>query len=90
VSVISDSTNKVIATIPVQSQPDGVAFDSHNNHVYVVNSGSYSASVIFDVTNTVIGTIVQFTEPSAIVFDPHTSQLFVANYALNTVSVIPG
>jgi YVTN family beta-propeller protein len=46
VYVISDSTDKVVATIPVQLNPIGIAFDSGRQEMFVGNSGSNSVSVI--------------------------------------------
>ena len=46
VSVISTSTNIVVATIPVGLWPSGVAFASSNGDIYVVNGGDETVSVI--------------------------------------------
>jgi len=46
VSVISGSTNSVIATIPTGSVPVGIAYNSNNGHIYVTNFGSNTVSVI--------------------------------------------
>src|SRR2546430_4747207 len=51
VSVISDATNKVVATISVPS-PMGLAYDSGNGEIFVASHGN-SAYVISDSTNTV-------------------------------------
>ncbi|PWU80443.1 MAG: hypothetical protein DLM72_12290 [Candidatus Nitrosopolaris wilkensis] len=40
VSVISTSTNQVIATIPVGTHPQGIAFDSANGFVYVTSDNT--------------------------------------------------
>ncbi|MEM3830466.1 MAG: hypothetical protein QXP36_14840, partial [Conexivisphaerales archaeon] len=47
VSVISGSTNKVIATIPVGSSPNGVAYDPSSNTIYVANYISGSITIIY-------------------------------------------
>jgi len=48
VSVISDATNSVVATVNVGSSPDGAAYDSGQGEVFVANFGSNTVSVISD------------------------------------------
>jgi DNA-binding beta-propeller fold protein YncE len=48
VSVISDVTNAVVATITVGSGPLGVAYDGGKGEIFVANSGSNTVSVISD------------------------------------------
>ena len=57
VSVINTVTDKVIATIPVGSYPNGVAVSPNGRRVYVGNEGSASLSVIDTKTNAMIATI---------------------------------
>src|SRR5207249_3376180 len=78
----------VTATIPVNISPIGVAFDPHNNDIYVTNYDSYVVSVIGDSTNTGTATIPVGNNPYGIAFDPHNNDIYVANYGDNTVSVI--
>jgi YVTN family beta-propeller protein len=47
-SVISDSTNAVVATVSVGSEPMGVAYDSGKSEIFVTNSGSSNISVLSD------------------------------------------
>jgi len=51
VSVISDSTNTVVATVSVGSGPFGVAYDSAKGEVFVTNIDSDTVSVISDGTS---------------------------------------
>ena len=48
VSVISDSTNTVISTIPVGTIPEGVAYDAGKGEIFVTNLGSNTVSIISD------------------------------------------
>lgn len=48
VTVINDTTDKVVAWVPVGSNPDGVAYDAAKGEVFVTNTGSNSVSVIAD------------------------------------------
>jgi YVTN family beta-propeller protein len=57
VTVISGSTDAVIATITVGARPSELAVDSGNGEVYVLNSYSQNASVINGTNNTLAATI---------------------------------
>ncbi|MFZ3493282.1 YncE family protein [Streptomyces sp. 5.8] len=46
VNVVDATSGSVSATIPVGSQPKGLAFEPHSDRVYVVNSGDATVSVI--------------------------------------------
>lgn len=66
VSVIDTATNAVIATIPVGTNPIGVAVSPNNTTVYVGNHGNNTVSVINAATNTVINTIPVGIAPQGI------------------------
>lgn len=83
----------------VGSHPDGLAYDTLNQEVYVANSGSDNVTVLSAVvTGTTVtmpvwrsvGSIPVGTSPEAIAFDPHNGNLFVVNEGSNNVSVIDG
>jgi len=57
VSVINTATNLVIATIPVGTNPEGLAIRPDGAFVYVANNGSGDVSVINTTTNTVTATV---------------------------------
>ena len=83
VSVIDGVNDTVIATIPVDSNPYGIAYDSLNGDMYVGNWRCYptpwtpcnfqwnysTVSVIDTLTNRVIDTIQGMDFPGEIVFD---------------------
>src|SRR5256712_1969816 len=84
VSVVSDLTNSVIATIPVGMYPYGVAYG--NGNVYVTNYGDNTVSVISSATNSVLATVPVGMGPMGIAYG--NGIVYVANYGNNTVSVI--
>src|SRR5256885_7509941 len=90
VTVISDSTNAVIANIPVGSYPIGLACDSGKGEVFVTNSGSNNVTVISDSTNAVIANIPVGSYPSGAAYDSGKGEMFVTNYGVisNNVTVI--
>jgi YVTN family beta-propeller protein len=61
VSVISDATNTVVATVDVGYGPAGVVYDSGKGEVFVANSGDNTVSVISDAT-----TVPEFPSPYAL------------------------
>ncbi|MCI4323301.1 MAG: YncE family protein, partial [Thermoplasmata archaeon] len=87
-SVISDTTNTVTATIPVQIGPVGIAYDSSNSEMYVANEGGTnlanlqgSVSVISTATNHVVDTFNNSvgTNPEGVLYDSAKGEIFVAN-----------
>jgi len=66
VGVIDTSTNRLITTVGVGSNPNGIAVNRSGSHVYVVNSGSGDVSVIDTSNNSVVATIVVGTSPMSI------------------------
>jgi YVTN family beta-propeller protein len=88
VSVISGSTNSVIATTLVGWGPVWLAHVPSNNQIYVTNSHSNDVYVINGLTNEVIEAIAVGRIPLGIAYDPTNNSVYVANSEDNTVSVI--
>jgi YVTN family beta-propeller protein len=86
VSVISDSTDKVVANIGVGSNPWSVTYDSGQNEVYVGCYGSTNVSVISDQTDKVVASIGNYTG-GGITYDPGTNEIFIGNITGGTVEV---
>ena len=83
---VLDSTDSVMATVKVGTNPVAVAQSPEGNRVWVVNAGSDSVTKINTVTNTVTTTIKVGSNPSGIAFD--TKNAYVTNAGSGTVSVI--
>jgi YVTN family beta-propeller protein len=97
VSVINDTSNTVVATVPLpaNSYPSGAAYDSGNGYVYVPLSGypsyaSGSVAVISDRNNTVVANVSAGAYPIAAAYDSGNGYIYVTNLDSNTVSVISG
>ena len=90
VSVISDATNAVVATVLVGTTPEGVAYDSGKGEVFVANLYSDNVSVISDATNAVVATVAVGYEPTAVAYDSGKGEVSVVNYegGSDNVSVI--
>jgi YVTN family beta-propeller protein len=89
ISAIDGKTNKVVATIPVGSQPHGIIANDISGTVYVTNSGSNSVSVIDSKTNKVVATIPVDPLPRGIAVDS-SSFAYTTNKVASSVSVIDG
>jgi YVTN family beta-propeller protein len=85
VSVIDTATNTVTATIPVGSQPVGVAVAPDRSKAYVGNANSNDVSVIDTATNTVTATIPVGTFPQGVAVTPHGRKVYVTNDGSNDV-----
>jgi YVTN family beta-propeller protein len=79
VSVINTTLNTVVATIPVGTNPHGVAVSPNNQFVYVANHGSNTVSVIDAATNTILTTIPVSPNPFKLAFSPTGAFLYVSN-----------
>jgi YVTN family beta-propeller protein len=88
VSVISDASNTVVASIPVWNGPYSMAFDSGKGELFVANWGSSNVSVISVANNTVVASIQGGQSPDGVAYDSGKGEVFVANYNSNNVSVI--
>ena len=69
----------VVATIPVGTQPNGIAVDPATGMVYVGNEGSNSVSAIDASTNTVTSTYTGILSPDAVAVDPTTDTVYTAS-----------
>jgi YVTN family beta-propeller protein len=69
VTVIKTSNDLIVSTIPVGTEPSGLAITPDGAHLYVSNQGSNSVSVINTNNNKVLATIL-ISSPSAIAIVP--------------------
>lgn len=94
VFVINDTSNRIVATIPVTGGPLSLAYDGDNGNLYVVQHSANSLSVINATRNEVVATIVVPPAYASdaeglddIVYDSATQELFVTDYAGGSVRV---
>jgi YVTN family beta-propeller protein len=78
--VIDGSTNKVIDTIKVGSNPLEDEFNPDNGYIYVANEGSSSVSVIDGSTNKVIDTITGVPDPIQLGYNPSNRYMYAAGH----------
>ncbi len=86
VSVIDIAGNTVVATIPVGSQPAGVAVNSTGARIYVANVDS--VSVIDGASNSVIATLPVGVALYGVAVNPAGTRVYVADQGSDTVKVI--
>jgi DNA-binding beta-propeller fold protein YncE len=80
-------TLKVIKTIDVQGNPDGILFDSFNQRVYILSHSEPNATVIDTRDGSVIGTIDLGGAPEQAASDGH-GRLYVDIEDKNNVAVV--
>src|SRR5437764_1397688 len=90
VSVISDSTNRIISRLVVGNNPFGVLYDPANQQIYVANYSSRTVSVIDPSTNSVVSTVSAGNGPWNLAYDNANNDVYVTDFGSNTVSVIAG
>lgn len=91
ISIISDSTNAVIATVTdTPTNINGMAYDSGKNEIFVTSRATNNVSIISDNTNTVVANVTGATSLSlnGVAYDSRKGEIFVTNYYYNTISVI--
>ena len=88
VSVIDAATNTLIATVPVESSPVGVAITPDGTKAYVANRGSDIVSVIDTATNTVTAMVNVGSGPTGVVVTPDGKKAYVTNLYGSDVSII--
>jgi YVTN family beta-propeller protein len=77
VAVINDTSDHVIARVPVGSYPQGVAYDSDDSEVFVANENSRNLSVINDTTDSVVGTVQVGGIPLELAYDSGKGEVIV-------------
>ena len=87
-SVISDASNKVVATITAGNSPAGISYDSGAGEVFVAIFFSNNVSVISEASKKAVATVSTGSGPEGVAYDSGTGEVFVANALSNSVSVI--
>jgi YVTN family beta-propeller protein len=87
VSVIDTSSNTVIYTIAVGTQPNGIAFTPDGTRAYVTNGGG-DVWVLATSNNAVVAKVVVGGYPSGIAITPDGTRAYVTRDNANSVWVI--
>jgi YVTN family beta-propeller protein len=95
VSVINDTTDSVVATVPLYMDIWGLAYDQAEGEVFVAVSGSDYLSIICDgsvpscgIANTVATTVQVGVSPLVVVVDTGLGEVIASNQDSKYVSVI--
>jgi YVTN family beta-propeller protein len=87
ISVISTSSNTVIASISVGTNPTSVAFQPGAKVAYVTNGGDGTVSIINTTTNTVTNTVSAGSSPYFVAFTPNGAFAYITNQLAEGASV---
>jgi len=88
VSVIDPSTNTVVETVPVGSDPVQAVLSPNGTAAYVLNIGAGTVSVVNTSTNSVTATLRVGLLPGHAAVAPDGSSVYITNTGSNSVSVI--
>jgi len=89
ISVISDATDMVVATVSVGSGPTEVAIDSSTGELFATDYHDNNVSVVSGAAPfQMISRVSVGTGPVAAAYDPSKAEIFVANGGGDTVSAI--
>ncbi len=77
-----------LKSIPVGTQPYGVAVSPDSARLYVTNTGAGTLSIVDVATDTVVATVPVGTQPRGVAAHPDGRRVYVANAGSNTVSVV--
>jgi YVTN family beta-propeller protein len=88
VSVVDTSTNRIVANLPVESQPQSIAVHPSGSFVYLTNLYSNNVSVIDTVTNTIVMTILVGSYTTGIAVHPSGSFIYVGSVGSFRISVV--
>ena len=78
----------VVTTIPVGSNPVGMAYDSAHGEVYVANQGAGTIDVISTATDAILTSVSDPGSPLGVAYDSGKGEVFVSNYGSGTVSIV--
>ena len=90
-TVISGTSNQVIANIPNVPLPEGGAYDPANGYLYVSNDGKYGNITVLDaVTNSYVSTISTGNKwgLGGIAYDPSNQLLYACDNGDNNLTVV--
>jgi uncharacterized protein (TIGR03437 family) len=87
VSVINTTSNSVVATVNVGSQPNGIAITPDQTRAYVANGGG-EVWVLATAGNTVLAKLSLGGYPTAVAITPDGTRAYVTRTNSNNVSVI--
>ena len=88
-SVISDSTNSVVGTVPTTVMPNTLTFDTGKGQVWITLPNSDLIGLASDTNNTMWRTVTSWgLSPVGIGYDSGKGEIFVANQDSSNVTVI--
>ena len=94
VSIINSTTNTITSSLPVEKNPQAVAYNSANGLAYIANLLSNTLSVVNGTANKVVNSLQvgksPGNSPSGIGINSINNTVYTINTGSNTVSVING
>jgi len=79
VSVVNPATGKLVTSFPVTRQPDGLAFDTRNDDLYISDYVWNNVSVVSGTTYRVLASALLGAAPYNMAYDAANGDLYVAD-----------
>jgi YVTN family beta-propeller protein len=86
VSVVDDTTNHVVAFVPLGETPSAILFDPARDRLFVANSASGNVSIVDPGTDSVVKVLTVGASPCALAYDSANGNVFVANCGSTSLS----
>ena len=90
VTIISGSTDQVVANLPVGTYAGAPAFNTSSGDAFIPNSGSNNVTIISGSSHAVRATVRVGSSPGVAVYNPWDGDVYVADASSYSVSILSG
>ncbi|MDE1820857.1 MAG: hypothetical protein KGJ23_12580 [Euryarchaeota archaeon] len=90
VTVISGTSNRVVANLPVGTYAGKPAFNATSGDAFIPNSGSKNVTIISDSLLSVMATVSVGSAPGAAIYNPWDGDIYLSDVTSYSVSILSG
>jgi len=89
-AIIDLEESRLVATVPLGADPQGVAVNPSTGRVYVALSGGGSLSVVDGLEGRVLAAVTGLKRPRGVAVNPKTNRVYVTDTGADRLAVIDG
>jgi uncharacterized repeat protein (TIGR01451 family) len=89
-AIIDLGEGRLVATIPLDAEPQGVAVNPSTGRVYVALSGEGSLSVVDGLEGQVLAVVTGLERPRGVAVNPTTNRVYVTDTGVDRLVVMDG